>query len=66
MAKPIVKFVVNKGVESFVNVKDYFIVSVGTYTLNDKNGIVSLGLFGHVFTFTKDDFWKELGRAVGL
>ena len=66
VAKPIVKFVVNKGVESFVNVKDYFIVSVGTYTLNDKNGIVSLGLFGHVFTFTKDDFWKELGRAVGL
>ena len=66
VAKPLVKFVLDKGVKSFVNVKDYFLVSVGTYELNDKNGIVSLGIFGHVFTFTKGSFWEELGRFVGL
>lgn len=66
VAKPVVKYVLDKGVKSFVNVKDYFLVSVGTYSLNDKNSIVSLGLFGHVYTFTKDDFWAELSRAVGI
>ena len=66
VAKPLVKYVLNKGVKNLVNVKDYFLVSVGTYNLNDKNGIVSFGIFGHVYTFTNDNFWAELGRSVGF
>lgn len=66
VAKPLVKFILDKGVKSFVEVKDYFLVSVGSYNLNDKNGFVSLGVFGHVYTFTGEDFWTELGRWVGL
>lgn len=66
VAKPLVKFVLHRGVKSLVNVKDYFLVSIGTYNLNDKNGVVSFGIFGHVYTFTGDEFWTELGRAMGI
>lgn len=58
--------VVKMGVQKVVTVKDYVLVSVGKYSLNDKNGIVSIGLFGHVFPITNDDLWKELGRSFGL
>ena len=66
VAKPLVKYVLNKGVESLVSVKDYFLFSVGSYNLNDKNGVVSFGIFGHVYTFTDGDFWGEIGRSVGI
>ena len=66
VAKPIVKYVLDKGVKSLVTVKDYFLFSVGSYDLNDKNGVVSLGIFGHVYTFTGEDFWTEIGRSIGI
>ena len=66
VAKPLVKYVLDKGVKSLVTVKVYFLVSVGSYNVNDKNGVVSFGIFGHVYTFTNDSFWEELGRAVGI
>ena len=58
--------IVKMGVKKVVTVKDYMLVSVGNYSLNDKNGVVSIGLFGHVFPITQDDFWDELGRSIGL
>ena len=53
-------------IDKIVNVKDYVFVSVGTYLMNDENNIVSIGVFGHVFTFMKGDIIEEVSRAVGL
>ena len=53
-------------IDKIVNVKDYVFVSVGTYLMNDENNIVSIGVFGHLFTFMKGDIIEEVSRAVGL
>lgn len=54
------------GIERLVSVDNYVLVSVGTYTMNNDgaNGLVSVGVFGHVFTFTKSDFFEEVQRAL--
>lgn len=41
------------------DVKNYFLFSVGTILHGAENDVVSLGVFGHVFTFDKEDV-KEL------
>ena len=30
------------------------------------SSVVSVGLFNHVFVFTKDDIIEEMGRALGM
>lgn len=37
------------------DVKNYFLFSVGTILHGAENDVVSLGVFGHVFTFDKED-----------
>lgn len=58
------KTLIKQGIQQIVSVNNYVLVSVGTYTLNDNgaDGIVSIGVFGHVFTFTKDNFMDEIKR----
>jgi len=51
-------------VDKIVCVDNYVFVSVGTYMLNEDKSVVSLGIFGHVFTFTKDDILEELNRII--
>lgn len=60
IGKERIKFVIDK----FVNVDNYVFISVGSYMLNDDKNIVSFGVFGHVFTYTKEDFWEELQRVL--
>ena len=56
-----------KVVDSTVEVSDYVLVSVGRYTSrDDMSSVVSVGLFNHVFVFSKDDIIEEMGRALGM
>lgn len=59
------KSLIKQGIQRIVSVDNYILVSVGTYTMNDNaaEGIVSVGIFGHVFTFTKDNFMDEIQRV---
>lgn len=50
-------------VDKIVVVKSYVLISIGTYKQNESASIVSLGVMGHVFTFTEDDIIEELNRA---
>lgn len=45
--------------DSKFDVKNYFLFSVGTILHGAENDVVSLGVFGHVFTFDKEDV-KEM------
>jgi len=42
------------------DVKNYFLFSVGTLLHGSENDVVSLGVFGHVFTFDKEDVKQML------
>lgn len=54
-----------KIVHNFLDVKNYVVCSVGRISIGDnKDKIVSLGVFGHVFTFGKDDIEKAWMRAM--
>lgn len=56
-----------KVVDSAVEVSDYVLLSVGKYSSRDDvSSVVSVGVFNHVFVFTKDDILDELGRALGF
>ena len=47
--------VVNYMVDNMVTVDDYYgLVSVGTFSYKGKDQMVSIGIFGHVFTPSKD------------
>lgn len=55
----------DKIVSSYLDVKNYVICSVGNVTLGENESkIVSLGVFGHVFTFGKEDIEKAWTRAM--
>lgn len=55
----------DKVITRFLDVKNYVICSVGRMTVGDnEEKIVSLGAFGHVFTFGKDDIEKAWTRAM--
>ena len=60
------KMVLKKGAKFFIDqsisVKDYFVLSIGYYTFNDHNDIISLGMFNHIFTYDKNDILEELEK----
>lgn len=64
--KVIGKEYIKLAVDRLVNVDNYVLVSIGTYTMGEDNDIVSVGVFGHVFTFMKDDVLEEVERAINL
>ncbi|MBR5685432.1 MAG: DUF4339 domain-containing protein [Muribaculaceae bacterium] len=46
-------------ISKYLDVKNYMVCSVGTISVGEaKNKMVSLGLFGHVFTFDEEDLEK--------
>lgn len=51
-------------ISQYLDVKNYVVCSVGTIDVGDnKDKMVSLGIFGHVFTFDEDDLeilWTKL------
>ena len=51
---------VDKYLDSELQVDNYFLLSVGTITLGEKEHTVSVGLFGHVFTFDESDLKTAL------
>lgn len=62
VAKDITAYGTEKIVSNFVDVDNYVVCSIGrVQTGANETKIVSLGVFGHVFTFDKDDIetaWK--------
>ncbi len=42
-------------ISHYLEVKNYMVCSVGTISLGGKDKMVSLGIFGHVFTFDEQD-----------
>ena len=52
-------------ISKYLDVKNYVVCSVGRMTIGDnEEKMVSLGVFGHVFTFGKDDIEKAWTRAM--
>ena len=55
----------DKIVSKYLDVKNYVVCSVGTVNVGqDEAKMVSLGVFGHVFTFGKEDIEKAWTRAM--
>lgn len=51
-------------IDGRLQVKNHFVCSTGEVTdLNGKNNLVSVGVFGHVFTFGKEQLKKALTGA---
>ena len=52
-------------ISNYLDVKNYVVCSVGRISVGDtKDKMVSLGLFGHVFTFDKEDLEKLWAQAM--
>ena len=52
-------------ISKFLDVKNYVICSVGRMTVGEgEEKMVSLGIFGHVFTFGKEDIEKAWSKAM--
>ena len=63
--KELTGFGTDKVISSYLDVKNYLVCSVGRMSIGDnEDKIVSLGVFGHVFTFGKDDIEKAWTRAM--
>ena len=60
------KWVIKKGanvfIDSYVEVDSYGLLSVGRYTFEGHNDVISVGMFNHVFTMSKDDILEELEK----
>ncbi len=55
----------DKVISKYLDVKNYVVCSVGRMAIGDQEEkMVSLGVFGHVFTFGKDDIEKAWTRAM--
>ncbi len=55
----------DKIISSYLDVKNYVVCSVGTVSLKENESkMVSLGVFGHVFTFGKEDIEKAWSQAM--
>ena len=55
----------DKVISKFLDVKNYMVCSVGRMSISaDEEKMVSLGIFGHVFTFGKEDIEKAWTRAM--
>jgi hypothetical protein len=63
--KELTGFGTDKVISSYLDVKNYVVCSVGRMSIgNNEDKMVSLGIFGHVFTFGKDDIEKAWTRAM--
>lgn len=63
--KELTGFGTDKVISSYLDVKNYVVCSVGSMSIGDnEDKMVSLGVFGHVFTFGKDDIEKAWTRAM--
>ena len=63
--KELTGFGTDKVISNYLDVKNYVICSVGRMSIGDnEEKMVSLGAFGHVFTFGKDDIEKAWSRAM--
>ena len=63
--KQLTGFGTDKVISNYLDVKNYFVCSVGRMSIGDnEDKMVSLGLFGHVFTFGKEDIEKAWSRAM--
>ena len=52
-------------ISNYLDVKNYVVCSVGRMSIGDnEEKMVSLGVFGHVFTFGKEDIEKAWTRAM--
>ena len=49
-------WIIDKG----LTVENHFVYSVGKFANGDEPKTVSVGVFGHIFTFSKEDLKKEL------
>ena len=49
-------------IDANVDVKNYGVLSIGRFTFDDHNDLISVGVFNHVFTFSKDDVLRELQK----
>lgn len=55
----------DKVISKYLDVKNYVVCSVGRMAIGDQEEkMVSLGVFGHVFTFGKEDIEKAWTRAM--
>ncbi len=55
----------DKVISKYLDVKNYVVCSVGRMAIGDnEEKMVSLGVFGHVFTFGKEDIEKAWTRAM--
>lgn len=63
--KELTGFGTDKVISKYLDVKNYIVCSVGRMSIgNNEEKMVSLGVFGHVFTFGKEDIEKAWTRAM--
>ena len=63
--KELTGFGTDKVISSYLDVKNYVVCSVGRMSIGDnEEKMVSLGMFGHVFTFGKEDIEKAWSKAM--
>ena len=63
--KELTDFGTDKVISSYLDVTNYLVCSVGRMSIgNNEEKMVSLGLFGHVFTFGKEDIEKAWSKAM--
>lgn len=63
--KQLTGFGTDKVISNYLDVKNYVVCSVGRMSIGDnEEKMVSLGVFGHVFTFGKEDIEKAWTRAM--
>jgi len=65
----LIKYITGSGtdmaISHYLDVKNYLVCSVGKMSVSEgKDKMVSLGIFGHVFTFDKDDIEQAWARAM--
>ena len=65
MIKDLTGLGTDKAISNFLDVKNYVVCSVGRMHIGDsEEKMVSLGVFGHVFTFGKEDLEKAWAQAL--
>jgi len=65
LIKNVTGYGTDMAVTHFLDVKNYLVCSVGKMSIGDhKDKMVSLGLFGHVFTFDKEDLERAWAEAM--
>ncbi len=63
--KELTGFGTDKVISRYLDVKNYVVCSVGRMSIgNGEEKMVSLGVFGHVFTFGKEDIEKAWSQAM--